>query len=129
MSKQKEMDKHYSWKTAKCVRYNEDFTGENHPCYWCGEPPEGMLGPDIVWCKKCGGFKCPHCHKCWCNVPGPEFQALKALRNKYCCNWWNFKKGIVDPSDLEVVEVLVPGFKKALDYCRERKGFKEVNGN
>lgn len=115
--------KSYSWNTAKCVRYNEDFTGESHPCYWCGVPQPIVL-EGVKWCEKCGGFECPHCHKCWCNVPGPELQALKALRNKYCCNWNNFKKGILDTSDLEAVELFVPGFKKSLDYCRERKGFK-----
>jgi len=120
--------KKYSWGTAKCVRYNEDFTGENHPCYWCGEPPEDMLGPDLVWCQKCGGFECPRCGKCWCNVPEGDFIILKRLRDKYCCNWWNFKAGIKPGVDLAVMEEFVPGFKKALDYCRERKGFKEVNG-
>lgn len=111
----------YSWKTAKCVRYGEDFTGENHPCYWCGVPPKDMLSPDIVWCKKCGGFQCPTCGKCWCNVPGAEFEALKELRDRYCCNWWNFKAGIKD-GDRYLLNC-VPGFEAALDYCGQRKGF------
>jgi len=122
-SKVKEMDKHYSWKTAKCVRYGEDFTGENHPCYWCGIPPKDMLSKDIVWCRKCGGFECPSCGHCWCNVSFEELTALKQLRNKYCCNWWNFREGL-KPEDSGLL-VSVPGFKEALDYCRERKGFRD----
>jgi hypothetical protein len=124
--KLKEMDKYYSWKTAKCIRYGEDFTGENHPCYWCGEPPKDMLGPDIIWCEKCGGFRCPSCGKCWCNVPAGNLEALKFLRNKYCCNWPNFKRGMV-AVDRPLLR-FVSGFEKALDYCRTRKGFtKKVN--
>ena len=122
MTKVKEMDRRYSWKTAKCVRYGEDFTGENHPCYWCGIPPDNMFSPDIVWCKKCGGFECPHCGKCWCNVDEDSLTALRLLRNKYCCNWFNFKKGIQE-EDIKYLE-LAHGFRKALDYCRARKGFK-----
>ena len=122
----KEMDKHYSWGTAKCVRYGEDFSEESHPCYWCGIPPKDMLGEDIVWCEKCGGFQCPNCGRCWCNVPENEFKALQELRNKYCCNWFNFKAGfdLIDCNDLFLLD-LVPGFQKALDYCRTKKGFKK----
>lgn len=121
----KEMDKHYSWKTAKCVRYGEDFTGENHPCYWCGVPPKDMLGKDLKWCQKCGGFECPSCGKCWCNVDEACFIALKILRKKYCCNWWNFVKGIQE-EDTKYVE-LVPGFGVALNFCRSKKGFSPVS--
>jgi hypothetical protein len=120
----KEMKKHYSWVTAKCVRYGEDFTGENHPCYWCGKPPQDMLGPSSQWCKACGGFACPDCHRCWCTGPEEEVQALRTLRNKYCCNWLNFKVGVNCEEDLPLLR-LVPGFKAALDYCRAKKGFKD----
>lgn len=117
----KEDKKPYRWNTAKCVRYGEDFTGENHPCYWCGIPPQDMLSKAIVWCRRCGGFECPSCGKCWCNVDKDCFVALKILRNKYCCNWFNFKKGIQE-EDIKYLE-LVPGYQKALDYCRAKKGF------
>lgn len=114
-------DKTYNWGSAKCVRYKEAFDGENHPCYWCGKPPKDMLGPEITWCDTCGGFFCPSCGKCWCNVGEKEFEALKILRNKYCCNWLNFKSGLQDP-DRELLQ-LVPGFEAALNFCRHRKGF------
>lgn len=112
----------YSWDTKHCVRYGEDFTGENHPCYWCGKPPKDMLGPDTKWCERCHGFFCPHCGKCWCNVSKLELSALKKLRNKYCCNWYYFKKGI-NSSSLDVPLLSrVPGFILALEYCRRKKG-------
>ena len=113
----KEMDKHYSWTTARCVRFGEDFSEESHPCYWCGTPQK-IVWEGVKWCKKCGGFQCPSCGRCWCNVPENEFKALQELRNKYCCNWTNFKKGL-QPEDSGLL-ASVPGFKKALDYCRER---------
>lgn len=116
-------EKKYCWSSAKCVRYNEDFSGENHPCYWCGVPPEDMFSPKVVWCMTCGGFRCPSCGKCWCNVSQEESDALKFLRDKYCCNWRNFKIGIVDAGDLHMAGLYVPGFKLALDYCRTKKGF------
>lgn len=117
-------EKKYCWSSAKCVRYNEDFSGEDHPCYWCGVPPEDMSSPKLVWCLSCCGFFCPTCGKCWCNVPKADFMVLKKLRDKYCCNWPNFKEGITDCVDLELAKAVVPGFKLALDYCRSRKGFK-----
>ena len=121
---QKKNNRIYSWSTAKCVRYGEGFEGENHPCYWCGVPPEDMFSPYMEWCDKCNGYECPHCGKCWCNVPEDEYMALKYLRNKYCCNWINFKKGMEPKDELYVASVLVPGFREALNYCREKKGFK-----
>ena len=114
----------YTWSTAKCVRYGEDFTGESHPCYWCGVSPREMTATGVSWCQKCHGFVCPECGKCWCNVSDEEKRALQTIRNKYCCNWLNFKRG-VDAKDLDFIRTSVPGFKKALDYCRERKGFKD----
>ena len=119
--KNKQMDEKYSWGTAKCVRYGEDFTGESHPCYWCGIPPKDMSWNGVKWCQKCHGFFCPSCGKCWCNVSFEESIALQQLRNKYCCNWFNFKKGL-QPEDSGLL-VSVPGFKLALDYCRAKKGF------
>jgi len=92
------MSRSYSWGTAKCVRYGEDFVGENHPCYWCGVPPEDMFSEDVKWCIKCHGFFCPHCGKCWCNSGEEEVQTLQVLRNKYCCNWFNFREGL-QPAD------------------------------
>ena len=112
------MDKEYSWKSARCVRYHNHFEGENHPCYWCGIPPEDMCGPNTNWCKKCGGFICGNCGKCWCNVSRVELEALRALRNKYCCNWKNFRMGL--QLEDSYLSELVPSFQKALDYCRNR---------
>ncbi len=77
----------YSWGTKKCVRFGDDFTSEEHPCYWCSIPLKGMLGPDSKWCDKCKGIFCPECGKCWCNVIPEQFEALKKLRSKYCCTW------------------------------------------
>lgn len=114
-------DKVYDWNSAKCVRWGEGFDGENHPCYWCGIPPKDMLGPETAWCKKCYGFFCPSCGRCWCNVSEEESEALKFLRDKYCCNWSNFKLGFKS-EDLRSLN-LVPGFELALDYCRNKKGF------
>jgi hypothetical protein len=121
----KEMDRHYSWKTAKCVRYGEDFSEESHPCYWCGVPQK-IVWEGVKWCEKCGGFECSSCGKCWCNVEGDKLGVLQKLRDKYCCNWLNFKKGVLLGVDLAMVRIYVPGFKAALDYCRARKGFSEA---
>jgi len=108
----------YSWDTKRCIRYGENFTGEEHPCYWCGLPLTDML--NLSFCSKCGGVHCPHCGGCWCNVSKEKFDALKKLRNKYCCTRYHFMRGIED-KDKQLLD-LVPGFSKALDYCRRWKG-------
>ncbi len=108
----------YTWSSAKCVRYNDSFEGEDHPCYWCGKPLLDMV--NCKTCSDCHGIVCPHCGKCWCNVGQVEFDALKILRNKYCCKWFNFRTG-VKKKDNFLLE-LVPGFQLALDYCRQRRG-------
>ena len=108
----------YTWSSARCVRYNEDFIGEEHPCYWCGQLLTDML--NCKTCSDCYGIFCPHCGKCWCNVGPEELDALKFLRNKYCCRWFNFKGGL-KAEDIWLLD-LVPGFQLALDYCRKKKG-------
>ena len=111
----------YSWGTKPCVRFSDNFDGEEHPCYWCGNPMTNMLNPkDSDICDNCHGILCPTCGKCWCNVSTEQFSALKKLRNKYCCTKYHFRRGLED-KDKQLLS-MVPGFRLALEYCRRRKG-------
>lgn len=111
----------YSWTNNKCVRYYDHKEGEEHPCYWCGTPIPIKVG--MSCCPNCGGAFCPECKKCWCNILVGEAEALRKLRDKYCCNLIHFTNG-VQPGDPEenLIKQFVPCFQQALDYCRERRG-------
>jgi len=105
--------KKYRWDRPKCVRFGEDMTSEVHPCYFCGLPTKIE---EMNFCDKCGFYNCSNCGiGCVCNS-NKQIEAMKYLRNKYCCNLTNFELGQVG-SELETLR-LVPNFFSALNYCR-----------
>ena len=111
--------KKHVWGKPLCVRAkrHRDFTGEEHPCYWCGYAMP--IGESTLDCDKCDGVFCPKCGKCLCNVTDEEFEALRVLRHKYCCNSFHFKKGL-EESDRKLL-VIVPFFEISLNYCRRQE--------
>lgn len=115
--------KRHTWSGDRCIRNRRgrSFVGEDHPCYWCGKPLTDMLNLDP--CNDCGGIFCPSCDNCWCNVSDEEFEALRQLRRKYCCNLFHFRTGVRVADSIDLLR-LVPHFVTALDYCREKENYQ-----
>jgi hypothetical protein len=112
--------KKHVWGSPACVRFKRmrNFEGELHPCFWCGFAIP--INKDLKYCPTCHGIFCPGCGKCMCNVTDEQYEALRLLRRKYCCNSHCFRKGMVE-SDRKYL-ALVPSFEVALNYCRRQEG-------
>lgn len=95
-----------------CVRYGSMTMDETHPCYFCGFP----IPVTLEYCK-CGIVKCPQCHNCYCTITKEVQDALITLRNRFCCNPFNFVNGL-DTRDYRELLRLVPHYPDALNYCR-----------
>ncbi len=107
----------YVWGRDRCVRAGRISPDEEHPCYFCGVPVNISTA---VYCEHCGFYQCPNCGGCYCNTQDEERQALRYLRDKYCCSSEFFKKGIQSEDGYYLR--LVPHFIDALNYCRMREG-------
>ena len=114
------MRKDHYWATPACFRLKKkrDFESEEHPCYWCGESRK--IDWKVIFCESCHGFECLVCGKCMCNMEDDQYEALRVLRHRYCCNSYYFKRPI-KKEDKPLLD-LVPNFVKALDYCRMKEG-------